>query len=179
MTMLLLKNARIVDGSTSARPAPTQVVIEHDRIREVGAKAKAANAEVIDLAGKTLMPGLIDCHVHTIAVLADLGRNAMLPDSLVTARATPRDARHADARLHDRARRRRCGFWPEMRRGGGDLSRPTSDHFRQGAEPDRRALRLSRSVQRQPRAKYGLQTRLARADPATGCRRFGARPARK
>ena len=88
MTMLLLKNARIVDGTTSVRPAPTQVVIEHDRIREVGAKAKAANAEVIDLAGKTLMPGLIDCHVHTIAVLADLGRNAMLPDSLVTARAT-------------------------------------------------------------------------------------------
>src|SRR5258708_20238329 len=87
-TMLLLKNAGIVDGSTSARPAPTQVVIEHDRIREVGAKAKAANAEVIDLAGKTLMPGLIDCHVHTIAVLADLGRNAMLPDSLVTPRAT-------------------------------------------------------------------------------------------
>jgi imidazolonepropionase-like amidohydrolase len=88
MTMLLLKNARIVDGTTSVRPAPTQVVIEHDRIREVGAKAKAANADVIDLAGKTLMPGLIDCHVHTIAVLADLGRNAMLPDSLVTARAT-------------------------------------------------------------------------------------------
>ena len=88
MTMLLLKNARIVDGTKSVRPAPTQVVIEHDRIREVGAKAKAANAEVIDLAGKTLMPGLIDCHVHTIAVLADLGRNAMLPDSLVTARAT-------------------------------------------------------------------------------------------
>jgi imidazolonepropionase-like amidohydrolase len=88
MTMLLLKNARIVDGATSVRPAPTQVVIEHDRIREVGAKAKAANAEVINLAGKTLMPGLIDCHVHTIAVLADLGRNAVLPDSLVTARAT-------------------------------------------------------------------------------------------
>jgi imidazolonepropionase-like amidohydrolase len=88
MTMLLLKNARIVDGTKSVRPAPTQVVIEHDRIREVGAKAKVANAEVIDLAGKTLMPGLIDCHVHTIAVLADLGRNAMLPDSLVTARAT-------------------------------------------------------------------------------------------
>jgi len=112
MTMLLLKNARIVDGSTSARPAPTQVVIEHDRIREVGAKAKAANAEVIDLAGKTLMPGLIDCHVHTIAVLADLGRNAMLPDSLVTARAS--------RVMHDMLMRgfttvrgrRRCGFWP-------------------------------------------------------------------
>src|ERR1700716_4067985 len=88
MSMFLLKNACIVDGSTSARPDPTQVVIEHDRIREVGPNAMAANAQVIDLAGKTLMPGLIDCHVHTIAVVADLGRNAMLPDSLVTARAT-------------------------------------------------------------------------------------------
>jgi imidazolonepropionase-like amidohydrolase len=88
MTMFLLKNACIVDGTTSARPDPTQVVIEHDRIREVGPMAKVAGAEVIDLAGKTLMPGLIDCHVHTIAVVADLGRNAMLPDSLVAARAS-------------------------------------------------------------------------------------------
>jgi imidazolonepropionase-like amidohydrolase len=85
--MLLLKNAQIVDGSVPERPAPTNVLIENDRIREVGAGVTSASAEVIDLTGKTLMPGLIDCHVHTIAVVADLGANAKLPDSLVTARA--------------------------------------------------------------------------------------------
>ena len=41
----------------------------------------------IDLTGRTLMPGLIDAHVHVVAGVADLGRNARLPDSLVTVRS--------------------------------------------------------------------------------------------
>jgi imidazolonepropionase-like amidohydrolase len=88
MSLLLLTNARIVDGSAPEPTAPLQVLVEGERIREVGPDIKTNSAETIDLRGRTLMPGLIDCHVHTIAVLADLGRNAMLPDSLVTARAT-------------------------------------------------------------------------------------------
>ncbi|MDQ2082773.1 amidohydrolase family protein [Xanthobacteraceae bacterium Astr-EGSB] len=87
MPTLLFTNARIVDGTAPEPTAPTQVLVEGDRVREVGTAIKS-NAETIDLRGRTLMPGLIDCHVHTIAVMADLGRNAMLPDSLVTARAT-------------------------------------------------------------------------------------------
>jgi imidazolonepropionase-like amidohydrolase len=88
MSLLLLKNAQIVDGSVAERPAPVDVLIENDVVREVGANVASDSAQVIDLAGKTLMPGLIDCHVHTIAGVADLGLNARLPDSLVTARAT-------------------------------------------------------------------------------------------
>jgi imidazolonepropionase-like amidohydrolase len=42
---------------------------------------------VIDLRGKVLMPGLIDCHVHIVAVVASLAQNATLPDSLVAARS--------------------------------------------------------------------------------------------
>jgi imidazolonepropionase-like amidohydrolase len=87
MPTLLLTNARIVDGTAPEATPPMQVLVEGDRVREVGTAIKS-NAETIDLRGRTLMPGLIDCHVHTIAVMADLGRNAMLPDSLVTARAT-------------------------------------------------------------------------------------------
>jgi imidazolonepropionase-like amidohydrolase len=33
------------------------------------------------------MPGLIDCHVHVIATSANLGANALLPDSLVAAKS--------------------------------------------------------------------------------------------
>ena len=87
MTMMLFKNARIVDGSLPERPDPTNVLVEGDRVREVGPAVASDGATVVDLAGRTLMPGLIDCHVHVIAVLASLGENARLPDSLVTARA--------------------------------------------------------------------------------------------
>ena len=87
MATTLLTNARIVDGTLDKRPDPVSVLIEGNLIREVGPAVTAAKANVIDLKGRTLMPGLIDAHVHVIACLADLGRNAMLPDSLVTSRA--------------------------------------------------------------------------------------------
>jgi imidazolonepropionase-like amidohydrolase len=33
------------------------------------------------------MPGLIDCHVHVVAALVNLGQNALLPDALVAIHA--------------------------------------------------------------------------------------------
>jgi len=84
---ILLTNARIVDGTAPERGDPVQVLIENDRIREVGKSIAPGKAKVIDLAGRTLMPGLIDAHVHVVACLADLGRNAMLPDAVTTVRA--------------------------------------------------------------------------------------------
>jgi imidazolonepropionase-like amidohydrolase len=55
------------------------------------------------------MPGLIDCHVHVVACLANIGQNAQLPDSLIAYRARSHHERHADARLHHGARPRRRG----------------------------------------------------------------------
>lgn len=88
MTSLFLANARIVDGTAPEPTAPQGVVVEGGVIREVAANAKAPQgATTIDLAGKVLMPGLIDAHVHVVAVEASLGRNATLPDSLIMARS--------------------------------------------------------------------------------------------
>jgi imidazolonepropionase-like amidohydrolase len=83
----LFTNASIVDGSAPERGEPMQVRVEDGIIREVGKSVPAGTAEVVDLRGRTLMPGLIDAHVHVIAGTANLGLNAALPDSLVTARA--------------------------------------------------------------------------------------------
>ena len=87
MQLTLLKNSHIVDGTSSEKSNLTDVIIENDRIKELGPNLSSSSAEVIDLKGRTLMPGLIDCHVHVIAALADLGANALLPDSLITARS--------------------------------------------------------------------------------------------
>ena len=87
MTSLLLKNAHIVDGTAPERSDRVNVLIENGVVRDVGKTVSATSDNVIDVAGRTLMPGLIDCHVHVIAVVASLGANAKLPDSLVAARS--------------------------------------------------------------------------------------------
>ncbi|WP_201836522.1 metal-dependent hydrolase family protein [Microvirga zambiensis] len=88
MSSYLFKNARIVDGSAAEPTEPMQVLVEGGQIRDVGREVTASAEQTIDLAGKVLMPGLIDCHVHTIAAGASFGRNAELPDSLVAARSS-------------------------------------------------------------------------------------------
>lgn len=88
MTVTLLKNARIVDGTATEPTEPMGIVIEDGLIREVGPGASASTDAVLDMAGLTVMPGLIDCHVHVIATTANLGLNAALPSSLIAARSS-------------------------------------------------------------------------------------------
>ncbi len=87
MATILFTNARIVDGGADEPGPPVCVLVEDARIKEVGARLRSEAAEVIDLGGRTLMPGLIDCHVHVVAVSANLGANAQLPDAYVAAKA--------------------------------------------------------------------------------------------
>lgn len=62
--LLVIRNARVFD-SVEARTLPPQtIVIRGDRIESVGAASEPANAKVIDAAGKTVIPGLWDMHVH-------------------------------------------------------------------------------------------------------------------
>lgn len=88
MTLTLLKNARIVDGTQAEPTDPMGIVIEDGVIREVGAEASVDTDAVLDMKGLTVMPGLIDCHVHVIATTANLGLNAGLPSSLIAARSS-------------------------------------------------------------------------------------------
>jgi imidazolonepropionase-like amidohydrolase len=61
----LFTNANVVaDGATALQPS-YNVVVDDDRITTVTRDPVAANgATVIDVAGRTLMPGLIDAHAH-------------------------------------------------------------------------------------------------------------------
>jgi imidazolonepropionase-like amidohydrolase len=81
---IVFENARILDGSSPVGEHDRFVQVVGNMIAEVSDRPiRDKQARRIDLRGKTLMPGLIDCHVHVIAALLDLGRNAALPDALV------------------------------------------------------------------------------------------------
>src|ERR1700721_3036541 len=62
---IVLRAARLLDVKNGRIIKPAEVLIEGERITEVGASVKhPAGAEVIDLGDRTLLPGLIDAHVH-------------------------------------------------------------------------------------------------------------------
>lgn len=66
-------NATVVTG-TGEPPFSGSVVIEGDRIVDVidGSRAPGTTALTVDCAGRTILPGLIDVHVHIGALDADL-----------------------------------------------------------------------------------------------------------
>lgn len=87
-TPTLFRNARIVDGVADRPLDPCDVLVADARVQDVGATvAPPPDARTIDLSGKTLLPGLIDAHVHVIATTPNLGANAALPNSLVALEA--------------------------------------------------------------------------------------------
>ncbi|HEX5419091.1 MAG TPA: dihydroorotase [Gammaproteobacteria bacterium] len=61
MKGLLLVNGRIVN---EGRILEADVLIRGERIEKIGARIEAANAEVVDLEGRYVLPGLIDDQVH-------------------------------------------------------------------------------------------------------------------
>ena len=88
MSQILFENAGLIDGLSEVRREGMHVLVEGQRIAEVSDRPiKAANARRFELKGRTLMPGLIDAHVHVIATSLDLGRIAMEPATLTASRA--------------------------------------------------------------------------------------------
>ena len=64
---LVLDNVRIIDGTGAAPIENGRIVMQGDRIAAVGPAATVpapADAERVDLAGRTVIPGLIDLHFH-------------------------------------------------------------------------------------------------------------------
>ncbi len=61
---LVLSGARIVDGTGAEPVRGRSVVVEKGLITAVVDDARAPRGNGVDLAGHTLLPGLINCHVH-------------------------------------------------------------------------------------------------------------------
>jgi imidazolonepropionase-like amidohydrolase len=127
MVRYLFRNAHILDAERGNYLAESSVLVEEDRILEVGgADVHASDAQSFDLHGLTLLPGLIDAHVHVTAVTADLGRLAEWSPAYVTARS----ARVLAGML-------RRGFTTVRDVGGADygLAQAIEEGYLEGAAP--------------------------------------------
>ena len=62
---MAIRCGRLIDGVSVAPRANAVILIEGERIREVGSSVPAG-AEVIDLSHSTVLPGLIDNHTHIL-----------------------------------------------------------------------------------------------------------------
>src|SRR5262245_23844181 len=88
---LLFKNFELLEPSFGELRGGHELLVERDTVKELSEKPiKAADAAVIDCGKRTLMPGLIDSHVHAIHSEVNVRFMEAMPLTLITARAATR-----------------------------------------------------------------------------------------
>ena len=88
MSRQLLRNARVFDSINGVVLPSGTVVVVDGRIASVTVDDIASSAEdAVDLKGRIVLPGFIDCHVHVTAVHHDVWALSMQPPSYITAQA--------------------------------------------------------------------------------------------
>ncbi len=88
--MIVLQNSRIIPELTPNFVGTTaDIVIENDKIINIlpAGTASTVNAEVFDMYGKTVIPGLIDAHLHLDLCGINTFEENVQPDSYRTLRA--------------------------------------------------------------------------------------------
>jgi imidazolonepropionase-like amidohydrolase len=80
----LLDNAKLIDGTGAAPVDGASIVIENDTIvfagrLATGDRPKPGDAEIVDVAGRAVIPGLVEAHIHlsynNVKAIADLDLN--------------------------------------------------------------------------------------------------------
>jgi imidazolonepropionase-like amidohydrolase len=88
MSRQVLRNARVFDSVKGVLLPASTVTIEAGRFSSVlPSSADTGEGVSIDLKGRVVLPGFIDCHVHVTAVHHDVWALSMQPPSLITAQA--------------------------------------------------------------------------------------------
>lgn len=82
----LLINGLIFDGHSPDLIADKYLLIQKERIAVISSERPDVEAHEIDLRGKVLMPGLIDCHFHAYACKVNLAELEELPVSYLAQR---------------------------------------------------------------------------------------------
>ena len=81
---IIFRGARVFDGE-SPELLERDVLVENDRITDVSSAVPdgGEETEIVECAGRVLMPGLIDAHVHVYAYTVNIGRAVQTPLSYV------------------------------------------------------------------------------------------------
>ena len=88
MTQLLFRNFKMLEPTVGELQGGFELLVEGDTIRESSDKPiKAKGADVVDCGGRTLIPGLIDSHVHVFLSEVNIRFLEAVPLTLATARA--------------------------------------------------------------------------------------------
>jgi imidazolonepropionase-like amidohydrolase len=91
MTQIHFRNFNLLEPHFGELRGGYELIVEGDQVRELTeGPIKSVDAEVIDCGGRTLMPGLIDCHVHVIHSEVNIRFLEAMPLTLLTARAATR-----------------------------------------------------------------------------------------
>jgi imidazolonepropionase-like amidohydrolase len=89
ITATIFRNGQLIDGSGPKSSGRVDVLVDNGKIEAVSAeRIEKDGAAEFDLAGKAIMPGLIDCHMHPFLTDMNLMRLEDTPVSLVTAQAS-------------------------------------------------------------------------------------------
>ena len=93
MSAILFQSANVLDVESLTLKSNQDVWVENGLIKSVVLHQPdvfiADSTKVVKAQGKTLMPGLIDCHVHVIAAHLNLNITANQPNVFATLRALP------------------------------------------------------------------------------------------
>ena len=88
MSRLSILNARIFDPRSGTLSAPTTINIEGNRIFSIGQPQERNAADIMDAAGKVVLPGLWDMHMH----LSDVDAMLSLASGVTSARDLGNDS---------------------------------------------------------------------------------------
>jgi len=90
MKTFVLRHGNVLDLERGELQEGFDVVVSDGHIVDVGPGIKLSSAEAsFDIRGRTLMPGLIDCHVHAVASHVNLAVTARMPNALGIIKALP------------------------------------------------------------------------------------------
>ena len=134
MAGLVIRNGTVFDSATASVVGERTVVVEGDRIVAVTEEPVDTGERIeVDARGATVLPGLIDAHVHVMVATMDFARAAAMPMTLVGIHA----ARALEAML-------RRGFTTVRDAGGAD--RGVAAAVEQGVVAGPELLRVGRAL---------------------------------